>query len=184
MSKIILSVLFLATIPAANWMVGHVGWDCSATSPCIVPVWPLPLMYAPSGSVIMGVALVLRNLLQQRASRRWILACIAVGALISAMVAPPALTLASVAAFSASETGDWLVYSRLRRSGLTIAILAAGVVGSIIDSGLFVTIAFGLSFWLIAGQFIAKVWSTLFAAGITLAFALKCRDIKTVTRAS
>src|SRR5487761_2497278 len=113
-----------------------------------------------------------------------ILACIAVGALISAMVAPPALTLASVAAFSASETGDWLVYSRLRRSGLTIAILAAGVVGSIIDSGLFVTIAFGLSFWLIAGQFIAKVWSTLFAAGITLAFALKCRDIKTVTRAS
>jgi len=32
--------LFCLTIPAANWMIGHVGTTCIANGPCVVPVAP------------------------------------------------------------------------------------------------------------------------------------------------
>ena len=53
---------FIACIPIANWMIGHVGTVCVPPhGPCLVPVWPwgpkdLPLM-APSGVLMIGLAL-------------------------------------------------------------------------------------------------------------------------------
>ena len=46
-------IAFIACIPAANWMIGHVGTTCVPSGPCLVPVFPWgpedrPLM-APSG---------------------------------------------------------------------------------------------------------------------------------------
>ena len=33
-------LLFCLTIPAANWMIGHVGTVCVANGPCVIPVAP------------------------------------------------------------------------------------------------------------------------------------------------
>ena len=33
-------VLFCLTIPAANWMIGHVGTVCVPNGPCLIPVAP------------------------------------------------------------------------------------------------------------------------------------------------
>jgi hypothetical protein len=164
MKHLLLSAAFLATIPAANWMVGHVGTVCPPGAPCMVPVWPWPEVLAPSGSVLIGVALVLRNVLQQSAPRAWILGCIVLGAALSALVAPAALTVASATSFLFSEMTDWAVYSPLRRRNLAAAILAAGLAGAIVDASLFVSLAFGAKLSLIGGQVIAKLWASVFTS--------------------
>ena len=61
---------FIACIPLANWMIGHWGTVCVPQGPCLVPVFPWgpggkPLM-APSGVLMIGIALVLRDLVQRR----------------------------------------------------------------------------------------------------------------------
>lgn len=173
MLRWILSIAFLACIPLANWMVGHVGTVCPTDGPCLVPVWPWPVIYAPSGSVLMGVALVLRNLLQQQASRTWIFLAILAGAILSAVVSPPSLVAASAASFFFSETADWAVYTPLRRRGMALAVMVAGCTGALVDSSIFVTLAFGGQIALIGGQVIAKVWSTLFAAGLIATLGVK-----------
>lgn len=170
MKRLLLSAGFLATIPAANWMVGHLGTVCPPGAPCMVPVWPWPEVLAPSGSVLIGVALVLRNVLQQVAPRKWILGCIVLGAALSALVAPAALTLASATSFLFSEMTDWVVYSPLRRRHLGLAILAAGSAGAVVDASLFVILAFGGAVALIAGQVIAKLWAGVFCSCILTAF--------------
>ena len=132
----------------------------------MVPVWPWPEVLAPSGSVLIGVALMLRNILQQSAPRVWILGCIMLGAALSALVAPAALTLASTTSFLFSEMTDWAVYSPLRRRNLAAAILTAGSAGAIVDAMLSVRFAFGAELSLIGGQVIAKLWASVFASCI------------------
>ena len=53
---------FLACIPLANWMIGHVGTVCVPNGPCLVPV--APGLMAPSGVLTVGAALVLRDVVQ------------------------------------------------------------------------------------------------------------------------
>jgi queuosine precursor transporter len=160
-----LSVAFLATIPAANWLIGHWGSVCLAHGPCLVPVWPWPLVLAPSGSLMIGVALVIRNGLQTFVARWWILVLIACGGLLSAVVAPVALAAASACAFTTSELADWAVYTPLRRRRLLLAVMAAGTVGAFVDATVFITMAFGGEYSLIPGQVIAKVWASAIAVG-------------------
>ena len=57
-------VLFCLTVPVANWMLGHFGTVCPPNSPCLVPV--APGLMAPSGVLLIGAALVLRDLVQRR----------------------------------------------------------------------------------------------------------------------
>ena len=109
---------------------------------------------------------MLRNILQQSAPRAWILGCIVLGAALSALVAPAALTLASATSFLFSEMTDWAVYAPLRRRHLAAAILAAGSAGAIVDASLFVSLAFGAELSLIGGQVIAKLWASVFASCI------------------
>ena len=52
-------VAFLACVPAANWLIVHVGTVCVPEGPCLVPV--APGILAPSGVLTVGVALVLRD---------------------------------------------------------------------------------------------------------------------------
>ena len=155
----LLSIAFLATIPAANWMVGHIGTVCSPI--CTVPV--LPGVPAPSGSLVIGIALVLRNFLQLRAPRQWIILLIAIGGLIAAGVAPVALAIASASAFMLGELTDWAVFTPLRRRRLTWAIICAGASGAVMDAFVFITLAFGSAYWLMPGQIVAKVWASLIA---------------------
>jgi len=156
---------FIACIPAANWMIGHVGTVCSSPhGPCLVPVAPWgpdghPLM-APSGVLMIGLALVLRDMVQRRLGRGVALAAVVAGALLSGAVAPPQLVVASATAFLLSELADFAVYTPLQARGLVLAVLASSVVGLIVDSVLFLWLAFG-SLDFLEGQILGKLWMVL-----------------------
>ena len=136
-------LLFVATIPLANWLIGNVGVVCAPGGPCVVPV--APGVMAPSGVIAIGLALVLRGLVQRRLGVKWALLAIAAGAALSGLVAPPALIAASVVAFLFSETADLAVFTPLQRRGFVLAVLASGAVGLVVDSLLFLWLAFGSS---------------------------------------
>jgi len=150
---------FIATIPAANWMIGHVG-TCIPNGPCLIPVGFG--LEAPSGVLMIGIALVLRDLVHREMGWRIAMLGIVVGAALSSLLAPPSLVLASGVAFLLSEIADLLVYAPLARRQLVLAVIASGIVGAIVDSALFLLIAFG-SLNFLAGQVVGKMWATLFA---------------------
>lgn len=158
-------VLFAATIPAANWLIGNVGTECIPNGPCLVPVWFG--LTAPSGVLMVGAALVLRDIVHERLGAIWALVAIAVGAALSAFLAAPALVIASTFAFALAELADFAVYAPLRRRHLTTAVLASGLVGSIIDSAVFLWLAFG-SLTFIEGQILGKVWMSLAAVAVLM----------------
>ncbi len=151
---------FLASIPLANWMILHVGTVCVPQGPCLVPV--APGLLAPSGVLTVGAALVLRDVVQRCLGLTWGLLAVAGGALLSALVAPAALVLASATAFALSELADFLVYTPLQRRRLTLAVVASSVVGLVVDSLVFLLLAFG-SLEFLAGQVVGKLWAVVIA---------------------
>jgi queuosine precursor transporter len=157
--------LYALTIPAANWMIGNIG-QCIPDGPCLIPVG-FGLM-APSGVLMIGAALVLRDMVQNRLGIMPAVGAIVIGAVLSSLFAPPALVLASVAAFLLAELADMAVYTPLRRHGLALAVLASGVVGAAIDSAVFLWVAFG-SVDFIAGQILGKLAVSVVAAAAIVA---------------
>jgi uncharacterized PurR-regulated membrane protein YhhQ (DUF165 family) len=151
-------LLFCLTIPSANWMIGHVGAVCPPNNPCLLPV--APGLMAPSGVVMIGIALVLRDLLQRRLGAEFGLAAIVVGTAISALVAPPSLVLASATAFFVSELADFAVYTPLARRRLVLAVIASSLIGIVLDSLIFLWLAFG-SLDFLFGQIVGKAWMVL-----------------------
>jgi uncharacterized PurR-regulated membrane protein YhhQ (DUF165 family) len=152
--------LFTLTIPAANWMIGHVGTACPPGGPCLIPV--APGLMAPSGVVMIGLALVLRDLVQRRLGLAAAIGAIVMGAALSALLAPPAIVVASTGAFLLSELADLLVYTPLQRRGFVRAVLASSLVGLVVDSAVFLYLAFG-SLEFLAGQVVGKAWMVLLA---------------------
>ncbi len=165
--------LFCLTIPAANWMIGHVGTVCVAKGPCLVPV--APRIMAPSGVLMIGAALVLRDLVQRRLGVEFGLGAIVAGAALSAAVAPGALVLASTVAFLLSEFADFAVYTPLARRRLVAAVLASSTVGLVVNSLVFLWLAFG-SLEFLPGQIVGKAWMVLLA--IPLVSYLRRRDAR------
>ena len=160
---------FIATIPAANYLIQHIGVTCVPNGPCLVPV--LPGLMAPSGVLMIGLALVLRDMVHSTLGVRWAIAGIIVGAGLSGFLAPPALVIASAVAFLVSEAADLAVYAPMRARFPSSAVLASGIVGAIVDSALFLFIAFG-SFQYLTGQVVGKVWMSALAALILRAVYL------------
>jgi len=154
-------ILFAATIPLANWLIGNFGVQFEPHGPHMVPVG-FGLL-APSGVLVVGAALVLRDIVHERLGAVWALAAIAVGAVLSWFLSDPFLVVASVTAFVLAELADFTVYAPLREKHLTLAVLASGVVGAVVDSAVFLWIAFG-SLAFIEGQIVGKLWMTLLAA--------------------
>jgi len=152
--------LFVATIPTANWMIGHVGTVCVPNGPCLLPV--APGISAPSGVLMIGLALVLRDIVQRRLGLAFGMGAIAIGAALSAFLAPPAIVLASTAAFLLSELADLLVYTPLQRRRFVLAVVLSSAVGLVVDSAVFLLLAFG-SLDFLAGQIIGKLWMVLLA---------------------
>ena len=76
--------------------------------------------------------------------------------------------MASAVAFLLSELADFAVYQPLRERRWLLAVFASNVVGLVIDSILFLQIAFG-SLDFIEGQIIGKLWTTVFAVVVLLA---------------
>jgi queuosine precursor transporter len=157
--------LFCLTIPMANWLIGHAGTVCVPNGPCLIPVG-LGLM-APSGVTLIGVALVLRDLVQRRLGLGVALGAIVAGAALSALIAPPSLVIASAAAFFVSEASDLAIYTPLARRRLIAAVVASSVVGLVVDSIVFLWLAFG-SLEFLLGQVVGKAWMVLLSIPFVL----------------
>ncbi len=166
-------VLYCLTIPAANWMIGHVGTVCVPNGPCLLPV--APGLMAPSGVLMIGAALVLRDLVQRRLGIEFGIAAIVAGTALSAGLAPASLVIASATAFLLSEAADFAVYTPLARRRLVLAVVASGLVGLVLDSLIFLWLAFG-SLDFLAGQIVGKAWMVLLS--VPLVAYLRRRDMK------
>ena len=153
-------LFFLASIPLANWMIGHVGTVCVPHGPCLLPV--APGLMAPSGVITVGAALVLRDVVQRCLGLRWGLAAIMAGTVLSALVAPAQLVVASGTAFALSEFADCAVYTPLQQQRLTLAVIVSSAVGLVVDSVVFLALAFN-SLEFLPGQVIGKTWAVLIA---------------------
>ncbi|HEX7995565.1 MAG TPA: VUT family protein [Streptosporangiaceae bacterium] len=148
---------YIATIFAANWLITAFG---------VVDVVPGPwLLLAPAGVYAVGAALVLRDMAHETAGLLWVLAAIAVGIALSALVASPGLVVASAAAFGLSELLDLAVYTPLRDRGWTVAALASSAVGLVVDSVVFLWLAFG-SLAFLPGQVVGKAIAVVVAVAI------------------
>lgn len=157
--KYVLLAIFAATIPAANWLIGNVGTICIPEGPCLIPVG-FGLM-APSGVLMIGLALVLRDAVHERFGAKGSLAAIGLGAAMSMF--SPGLALASAVAFIIAELFDLAVYTELRKKKLWLAVLASGIVGAFVDSAAFTILAFG-SFDFSAGNALGKIYASMIIA--------------------
>lgn len=139
------SLGFVAAAAAANWLTSRYG---------LVPIGFGQITTA--GTFAAGLVLLLRDIVQDHGGRWWVAGCIVAGAALSAVLAGPHLALASGAAFAVSEVADAAVYTPLRSRGWALAAIASGVVGSAVDSLLFLTLA-GFPVWVaLPGQMLAK----------------------------
>lgn len=157
--KWLLVAAFVATIPLANWMIGNVG-TCHEGGPCVIPVGFG--LEAPSGVLMIGLALVLRDAIHRLLGLSAALLAIAAGVVASVLVADPALVIASAVSFALAELADLAVYAPLAKRRLIAAVVASGAVGAVVDSALFLLLAFG-SLQFIEGQVVGKLLMSLAA---------------------
>jgi uncharacterized PurR-regulated membrane protein YhhQ (DUF165 family) len=155
MTRIGLAALggYILTIFLANWAIQAFG---------VVPVG-LGLA-APAGVYFAGLAFSLRDAVQEALGRRWAIAGILAGAALSALLSGP-LALASGVAFLVSELADFAVYTPLRRRSWAGAVALSNTVGALLDSALFLALAFG-SLEFLAGQVVGKLWMTALAVAL------------------
>jgi uncharacterized PurR-regulated membrane protein YhhQ (DUF165 family) len=146
----------LLAVYFANYLVQHVG---------IVRVWPWHLS-APAGVYMAGLAFLFRDTVQRLGSVPLALAGIACGALLSLAISPT-LAGSSASAFAASEIVGLAVLWALGR-WLVPAIVAAQVAAALVDSFVFLWLAFGsVAFW--EGQTVGKL--TVLALAFPVVFA-------------
>ena len=144
------AAVFLACILAANYVTTEYG---------MVPVG-FGLM-ATAGTYLAGLTFVLRDALQDAAGNWAVMGLIVLGAALSYLVSDPFIALASGVAFLVSEVADLLVYTPLRKRGYIRAAVASNVVGSLVDTVLFLWIAGFPIQQAIAGQMVGKLAVTL-----------------------
>lgn len=147
----LLALGYVSLAILANWLA----------SAYVIQV-PLTHLYAPAGIFAIGAVLVLRDWMQQLAGF-WTVYALVLAAAVASYLAGEAfgwtqlqkIALASVLAFTVSETIEAVVFTPLRHRSLTFGVLASGFVGNAVDSWIFLTVAFGslAYFW---GQFVGK----------------------------
>lgn len=128
---------------------------------------PVPVgfgLVAPAGVYCAGLCFTARDLVQESSGRGAAGAAVLLGAALSAAWSP-SLALASGLAFAASEGLDLLVYSRLRERSWVAAIVASNLAGLLVDSLVFLQLAFGsTALW--RGQAVGKLWMTALAVPV------------------
>ena len=161
MARWLLAALYVGSVWMANWFIGNVGTQYEPYGPHVIPVGFG--LEAPSGVLWIGVALVVRDLVQQYFGRAPTVAFMLLAAALSYLVAP-GLALASGVAFLVSEAADFAVYTPLAERGRFVgAVFLSGTVGLMVDTALFLWLAFGsLQFW--QGQVVGKLWVTAIGA--------------------
>lgn len=161
---------FIATVWAANYALAKWGF---------VPVGFG--LEAPAGVYFAGLAFTLRDIVHHSLGRVAVLACIVAGAGLSWLLeananlgGPVSIAVASAIAFGLSELADLSVYEPLRSRGWLPAVVASNAVGIVVDSALFLWLAFG-SLAFIEGQIVGKAWMTLLA--VVLLYGLRRQRI-------
>lgn len=152
------AVSFVAVVVAANYLTTRYGFVSVGFG-----------LTATAGTFAAGFALALRDATQDTLGRRGVLAVIAAGAVLSFLIADPFVALASAAAFLISELADFAVYTPMRRRSRlgdrrwVSAVVASNIVGAVVDTAVFLGVAFGLASVLpgIPGQLVGKSWATL-----------------------
>jgi uncharacterized PurR-regulated membrane protein YhhQ (DUF165 family) len=146
-----LATCYLGLVILANWLA----------SAYVVGV-PLTEYQAPAGVFCIGAVLVLRDWIQQLRGLYWTMPLVYAAGLISWAVGDLAgwtslekIAIASVVAFTVSETVEAVVFTPIRNRNLSLGVALSGTIGNAIDSYLFLIIAFGSLgfFW---GQFWGK----------------------------
>jgi len=143
-------VLYIMSIWLANWLVVTLG--------------PVPVglgLLAPAGVYAAGLTFTLRDLTQDSLGKRPVILAILLGALLSGALSMQ-LALASGTAFLLSEIADLFVYTPLRQRRWLLAVAASNVVGFVVDSTLFLFLAFG-SLAFLPGQLVGKASMTILA---------------------
>jgi uncharacterized PurR-regulated membrane protein YhhQ (DUF165 family) len=159
----VLAVAFVALVILANWLASRyvvsVGFG----------------RVAPAGVFCIGGVLVLRDWLQQLSGLRWTMPLVYAAGLASWAIGDLAgwtglekIAVASVVAFTVSETIEAVVFTPLRRRNLPLAVGLSATVGNALDSYVFLALAFGSQAFFL-GQFIGK--SEMIALGTVLTLA-------------
>jgi hypothetical protein len=140
---------FIGCIVGANWALASFG---------IVPIGFG--LSAPAGVYFAGLTFTVRDLIRERSGRRGVLLAIVAGAALSYLLEDAQrFAMASGVAFLASETADSLVYEPLRKRSWLGAVVASNSAGLLLDSALFLWLAFG-SLAFIEGQIVGKAYMT------------------------
>jgi uncharacterized PurR-regulated membrane protein YhhQ (DUF165 family) len=159
----LLAALFVALVLLANWLA----------SAYVVHV-PLTPYVAPAGVFCIGGVLVLRDWMQQLAGLARTMPLVYAAGLLSWLVGDLAgwtalqkIAVASVVAFTVSETVEALVFTPIRNRSLSLGVALSATVGNAVDSYIFLTMAFSSTafFW---GQFWGKNEAIAFGVLLTL----------------
>ena len=129
----------VATVVA---LVGYLG--CIIGANAALQKWGMVEVLGtmlPAGVWFAGASFTMRDILDDLGGRTWVLAGILIGGAVSYRFAPD-FARASAAAFLVAETFDWLVYRPLRERKWWAAVVLSNVVGSTVDSLLFLWLAF------------------------------------------
>lgn len=144
---------YAAAIVTANWTTAHLGLVSIGFG-----------LTVTAGTSFAGLALMLRNQVQDWLGRKFVIAAIVLGAALSALTST-SLALASGVAFMLGETADMTIYTPLRERGWGRAASIAAPFGALVDTIVFLGIAgFPLTTQSISGQFIVKTaitWATV-----------------------
>lgn len=143
--------VYIAAIVAANWLTTHYG------------LTPMGFgLTATAGTYAAGLALLLRDAVQDYAGTASVFAGITVGGALTALMSP-SLAVASVAAFMLAEVFDWGVYTPLRTRGWARAALLSGIAGAVVDTAVFLwLVPFPFQWPAVWGQLVGKaLWATL-----------------------
>jgi queuosine precursor transporter len=155
-------VAYIGTVYGANWALRKFGIVSIGFG-----------LTAPAGVFFAGLALGLRDFVQEGLGRVAVVAAILAGAGLSWWLGADAtlpggltsIAVASGVAFLLSELADFSVYTPLRERTVAGGIAASNVVGAIVDSALFLWLAFG-SLEFFAGQLVGKTVMTLPALAV------------------
>lgn len=132
---------FLVCVVASNWAITHLGVDHGPGTPRTIAVGFG--LHAPSGVVFAGALFALRDVIHERQGPVAVLVIIVASAPLTMIAASPGLAVASLVTFIVAETVDLLVYRHIRHNGYMTAALGSNLVSSLIDSALFLGLAFG-----------------------------------------
>lgn len=162
---LVAAAVFIGCIVLANWLVTHYG---------IVSVGFG--LYAPAAVYAAGLAFTARDFTQMLLGKTATIYCIVIGCAVSYYISPT-FAEASAVAFGVSELLDMSVFTaindRRRRTGEWFigAVVASNVVGVVVDSVIFLWLAFH-SLEFLKGQIVGKLTMTLAAVAAMYAARL------------